>query len=136
MDLVKSMAVSASGMRAQGERMRVVAENLANAHSTARAPGDEPYRRKVVTFANELDRSLGATLVRVDGIADDRSEFVRAHDPGHPAADEDGYVLMPNVKSVIEMMDMRESHRSYEANINALTTARTMLVRMVDLLKP
>lgn len=135
MNLVDAMAISASGMRTQGTRLRIVSENIANAQSTAREPGGEPYRRKTVTFANEFDRARGVDLVTVDRIARDLGEFERAHDPTHPAADAEGYVLMPNVQVLVEMMDMREAQRSYEANIRSMTTARTMLMNTVDLLR-
>ncbi|MDH3914042.1 MAG: flagellar basal body rod protein FlgC, partial [Rhodospirillales bacterium] len=107
MDLVKALNVSASGLKAQGTRLRVIAENIANADSTAQQPGAEPYRRRVVTFGNVLDRELGAETVRVDGIVPDRSEFRRRFEPGHPAADDKGYVLTPNVNSLLEVADMR-----------------------------
>ncbi|SRR5690606_32084635 len=135
MDLVKALAVSAAGMQTQGTRLRVISENLANAQSTAQTPGGEPYRRKVVSFRNELDRAVGVETVQVDRVARDPSQFERRYDPGHPAADEDGYVLLPNVKPMIELMDMREAQRSYEANLNVLTAARSMLLRTIDLLR-
>src|SRR3546814_2083936 len=109
MDLEKSLNISAAGLRAQGTRLRVISENIANANSTAQTPGGEPYRRKLVTFDNELDRSLGVETVRVDSIVADRSAFQRRYEPGHPAADEEGYVLTPNVNSLMEMADLRRS---------------------------
>lgn len=135
MDLTKSLGISAAGMRSQGTRLRVISENLANAQSTAQTPGGDPYRRKVVTFANELDRASGVDNVKVAGIETDESEFERRLDPGHPAADADGYVLMPNVKPMVELMDMREAQRSYEANMNVMTAARSMLMRTIDMLR-
>jgi flagellar basal-body rod protein FlgC len=112
----------------------VVAENLANADSLPRTLGDQPYRRKVVTFRNELDRRLGLPTVRVDRVQEDRSEFKKRFDPTHPAADEDGYVLVPNVSSLIEMMDMREAQRSYEANLNVIRASKAMLTTAIDIL--
>jgi flagellar basal-body rod protein FlgC len=135
MDLMDSMKISASGMKAQGVRLRVIAENIANADSTAQSPGGQPYRRKLVTFANELDRALGAELVHIKGIESDRSDFTRRYEPGHPAADEEGYVLVSNVNSLIEMADMREAQRSYEANLKVVQASRTMLQQTVDLLR-
>ncbi|MFN4088412.1 MAG: flagellar basal body rod protein FlgC [Alphaproteobacteria bacterium] len=135
MDLVKSLQISASGMRAQGSRLRVIAENLANAQSTAQAPGGQPYQRKVVTFRNAMDRATGVSEVRADRIQLDRSEFERRFDPGHPASDQDGYLLLPNVKPMVELMDMREAQRSYEANLNVLTASRSMLMRTIDMLR-
>src|SRR3546814_5379821 len=116
MNLENTPNCSAAGMRAQGTRLLVISENIANANSTAQTPGGEPYRRKLVTFDNELDRSLGIETVRVDSIVADRSAFSRRYEPGHPAADADGYVLTPNVNSLMEMADLREAQRSYGAN--------------------
>src|SRR3546814_15590458 len=103
MDLEKSLNIPAAGLRAQGTRLRVISENIANANSTAQTPGGEPYRRKLVTFDNELDRSLGIETVRVDSIVADRSAFSRRYEPGHPAADADGYVLSPNTMPLMVM---------------------------------
>lgn len=135
MDLDKSMNISAAGMRSQGTRLRVIAENIANSDSTAQTPGGEPYRRKLVTFENELDRAIGVETVRVDSIVADRSSFGRRYEPGHPAADEDGYVLTPNVNSLMEISDMREAQRSYEANLKAVEAARAMLQKTIDILR-
>ncbi|MBP2229324.1 flagellar basal-body rod protein FlgC [Azospirillum agricola] len=135
MDLYQSMAVSASGMKAQGTRLKVISENLANANTTAETPGDLPYRRKVVTFQNVLDRTMDVEKVRVGKIDVDKGDFQRRYDPSHPSADADGYVLLPNVSSVIEAMDMREAQRSYEANLSAIDTARQMLTRTIEILR-
>jgi len=135
MDLMHSLMISAAGMKVQGERLRVVAENLANADSVAEKPGGDPYRRKTITFRNELDRQLGLETVRVDKVGTDRSDFRMKYDPGNPAADEKGYVKLPNVNSLIEMTDMREAQRSYEANLKAIEVARSMLQRTIDLLR-
>ena len=135
MDLDKSLNISAAGMRAQGTRLRVIAENIANANSTAQTPGGEPYRRKLVTFENELDRAIGAEMVRVDSIVVDRGAFGRRFEPGHPAADEEGYVLTPNVNSLMEMSDMREAQRSYEANLKVIQSSRSMLQKTIDILR-
>ena len=134
-DISKILDVSSSGMHAQSERMRVIAENLANANSTAEAPGGEPYRRKIVMFRSVLDRALGIERVEVDGIEGDKRPFNHRYDPGHPAADASGYVLTPNVNSLIEMVDMREAQRSYEANLGMITVAKDMLRRTIDLLQ-
>lgn len=135
MDLRDTMTLSAAGMRVQGTRLRVVAENLANASSTADEPGGTPYRRKVVLFANELDRAAKLEMVKVRRIDVDRSDFTRRYEPGHPSADEEGYVLYPNVSGLIETMDMREAQRSYEANLGVLDATRQMILRTVDLLR-
>ena len=135
MDITKAMEVSAAGMKAQGSRIKVIAENLANADSTAEAPGDLPYRRKVVTFKNELDRQAGVNKVRIAAIGVDRSDFVRKYDPGNPVSDQDGYVMMPNVNNLVETMDLQEAQRSYDANLSVIDAAKTMLSRTVDLLR-
>ena len=135
LDFTKTMIVSAAGMRAQGQRMRVVAENLANAASLPNNSEIDPYRRKVITFKNELDRESGLTLVRVGDLRESGGEFEKRYDPGHPGADQDGYVKVPNVNSLIEMMDMREAQRSYEANLNVIEAAKRMLMRTIDLLR-
>ena len=134
-DLMKTMRLSAAGMKAQGTRLRVISENVANADSLPTEPGKQPYRRRVVTFKNELDRATGLQTVRVKNIHADRSEFPRRYDPGHPAADANGYVQTPNVNALIEMTDMREAQRSYEANLNTLKASRTMLQGTIDILR-
>jgi flagellar basal-body rod protein FlgC len=135
MDLAKSLRISASGLSAQTTRLRVIAENLANAESTAKVPGGEPYRRKVVSFAATLDRELDAQTVKVSRIAPAAGDLERRYDPAHPAADADGYVLMPNVNPLIEMTDMREAQRSYQANLAVIDAAKTMIGRTIDLLQ-
>ena len=134
-DLLKTLKISAAGLKAQGTRLRVVSENIANADSLPQTLGDEPYRRKVVTFKNELDRRLGLDTVRIGKIQPDKSEFKKQFNPNHPAADENGYVLVPNVNSLIEMMDMREAERSYEANLNVIKTSKSMLSQTIDILR-
>lgn len=135
MDLESSMRIAASGMKAQSARLRVTAENLANAESTSRTPGGDPYRRKTISFAERLDRQLGVELVEVDRFGVDGSAFPMRYEPGHPAADDKGYVKEPNVNPLVEMMDMREAQRSYEANLNAQQQARAMLQKTLDLLR-
>ena len=135
MELETSLTVAASGMRVQASRLRVVAENLANAQATASEPGGDPYRRKTVSFASELDRATGAELVTIDRYGVDRSDFVLRYMPQHPAADENGYVKFPNVNPLVELMDMREAQRSYEANLSVLSSARNMLRQTIDLLR-
>lgn len=135
MELVKSLRISAAGMKVQGARLKVIAENIANADSMASVKGGDPYRRKVVTFENVLDRNLGTELVRVKKVDYDQSDFRTSYNPGHPAADETGYVRLPNVNALIEMMDMREAQRSYEANLRIIQTSRSMITRTIDLLR-
>lgn len=135
MDLSKSLEISAAAMRAQGTRLRVISENLANADSTGETADDLPYRRQVVSFRNVFDRALGGETIEVASIVEDPSQFDRRYEPGHPSADDDGYVLYPNVNTLVEMMDMREAQRSYEANLNAIEVARSMLSKTIDLLR-
>lgn len=134
-DLQKSMQISASGMKTQGTRMRILSENIANAGSTAITPEGEPYRRKMVTFGSVLNRELGVTLTEVTNVSRDPSDFGLRYQPGHPAADATGYVKTSNVNSLVEMTDMREAQRSYEANLKVMQTSRSMLERTIDLLR-
>ncbi len=134
-DLNKVMSVAGSGLRAQSTRMKVIAENIANASTTPSTPEELPYQRKVVTFKNEFDRAQGIYKVKIAGVKKDNSDFVRKFDPSHPAADKEGYVLTPNVKSIMESMDMKQAQRSYEANLNVVESSRTMLMRTIDLLR-
>ena len=135
MDLESSLKIAASGMHAQSARLRVTAENLAHARSTGVSPGDDPYRRKTVSFANALDRATGAELVEVRRYGRDTAPFEQRFEPSHPAANDKGYVSYPNVNPLIELMDMREAHRSFEANLAARQQARGMLQRTLDLLR-
>lgn len=135
-DLFKSMRISAAGMRVQGTRLRVISENIANADSLPTKPGDEPYRRKKILFRNELDRETGVNLVKVHKVKEDsRENFKKSFDPAHPAADENGYVLRPNVSSLVEMTDMREAQRSYEANVNTVKATKRMLQSTIGILR-
>jgi flagellar basal-body rod protein FlgC len=134
-DLTKTALTAVSGLKAQAERMKVVSENIANADSTAKTPDENPYRRKTVTFRNVLDRANGADTVKVNKIELDRSEFQKKFDPKNPAADKNGYVLVPNVNPLIELMDMREAQRSYEANLNVISVSHSMLSQTVNMLK-
>jgi len=135
LDFLKTMAIAASGLRAQAGRMRIISENIANADSTPSAPGADPYRRKVPTFQLEFDRALDANVVELGPAQPDKSDFHLKYEPGHPAADANGNVKYPNVNSMVEMTDMREAQRSYEANINVITATRRMLQRTIDILK-
>ncbi len=133
-NLLKTLSISAAGMKVQGTRLRVISENIANANSLGTVPGEEPYRRKTVLFKNVLDDKLGLHTVQVDKVKEDGSDFGLIFDPAHPSADENGYVQTPNVNSLIEMMDMREAQRSYEANLNVIKSAKQMLMKTIDLL--
>jgi flagellar basal-body rod protein FlgC len=135
MDFLRSIAIAASGLRAQAGRMRILSENIANSDSTAASAGGDPYRRKIPTFSSELDRTLDARLVALGRVKTDPSDFRIKHEPGHPAADANGNVKYPNVNSLVEMMDMREAQRSYEANINVITASRRMIARTIEILK-
>jgi flagellar basal-body rod protein FlgC len=134
-DFTRSMGIATSGLRAQAGRMRVISENIANADSTASTPGADPYRRKVPTFSSQLDRALDARTVTLGKIAPDTSSFHTRYEPSNPAADQNGYVKYPNVNPLIEMTDMREAQRSYEANLNIISATRRMIQRTLDILK-
>lgn len=135
MDFLKSMSIAAAGLRAQAGRMRIISENIANADSTPAAPGGNPYRRKVPTFVGEFDRALNARMVELGKTRTDSSEFRLKYEPGHPAADRNGNVKYPNVNPLVEMTDMREAQRSYEANVNVISATRRMIQRTIDILK-
>jgi flagellar basal-body rod protein FlgC len=133
-DFLKSIAVAASGLRAQAGRMRIISENIANADSTPQRAGTDPYRRKIVTFRSEIDRALDANVVSLGKVRTDRSDFRQKLEPGNPAADASGYVRYPNVNPLVEMTDMRDAQRSYEANLNVITATRRMIQRTIAIL--
>jgi len=134
-DLNQAMSVSASGMDAQTTRLRVIAENIANQDTTGTSPGSAPYRRKTVTFENTLDKAAGVDTVHVKNVGVDEGDLPQRYDPANPAADQQGYVKLPNVNSFIEVMDMREAERSYNANLSVMQATRSMVNRTIDLLK-
>jgi flagellar basal-body rod protein FlgC len=135
MDFVKSMAIAASGLRAQAGRMRVISENIANSDSTAQTPGGDPYRRRIPTFRSELDRSLDAQVVSLGAVRNDPTDFQVKFEPGNPAVDAAGNVKYPNVNPLVEMTDMRDAQRSYEANLNVIGATRRMIQRTLDILR-
>lgn len=133
--LTAALKVAASGLGAQSERLRVVSENLANAQSTGSTPGADPYRRKTITFQSEVDRATGGSLVEVSAINRDPSDFPVEFQPGNEAADAKGYVKMPNVNTLVEMADMSEANRSYEANLQVIKQARDLISMTIDLMR-
>lgn len=135
MDLMDTMQISSSGMKAQSERLKIVAQNIANADAVGSQNGSQPYRRQTVTFRNMVDKESGAKLVQMNKVGTDKSDFNKRYQPGHPMADAEGYVLYPNVNSVMEMMDMREARRGYEANLNVIESSKAMLSQTVNLLR-
>ena len=135
MDFLNTISLATSGMRAQSGRMRIIAENVANADSTATKPGVDPYRRKVPTFQRHYDRTLEANTVELGKVQRDESAFREKYEPGNPAADAQGKVKLPNVDMLVETMDMREAQRSYEANLNIITNTRKMISRTLDILR-
>jgi flagellar basal-body rod protein FlgC len=134
-DMNAALNVAASGLRAQTARMKVIAENIANANSTAPNPGADPYQRKVSVFGQVLNRENGTTEVKMTKVQNDTSEFRLRYDPTHPGANAEGYVKLPNVNTLIESLDMREAQRAYEANLNVVESARAMMSRTLDLLR-
>jgi flagellar basal-body rod protein FlgC len=133
--LQTALRIGASGLEAQSRRLRVVTENLANAQSTGKTPGSDPYTRKVVTFENELDEAMDANVVKVASIERHRSPYRLEHNPGHPAADQNGYVKMPNVDIMAEVADVHEANRSYEANLQVIKQAREMISMTIDMMR-
>ena len=134
-DFLSSLKIAATGLHAQSARMRVIAENIANADSAGKSPGDEPYRRRIPTFQAVMDAEAGGKVVQIGRLAYDMSDFETRYEPGHPAADERGYVRYPNVNTLIEAMDMREAQRTYEANLNVVSVTRQMMGSTLDILR-
>ena len=135
MDFTNTIGISADGMRTQAERLRVSAETLANQYTTASTPGADPYRRKTITFQTTLDQATGASSVKVKSIGQDHTPFETRYDPSHPAADTKGYVKVPNVNTMVEIMDTHDAQHSYEANLNTMQITRSMLTRTINLMK-
>jgi flagellar basal-body rod protein FlgC len=133
--IATALKVAASGLHAQSERLRIVSENLANAQSTGNTPGSDPYQRKTIAFASEVDRLTGGDFVRIADIARDDAPFRVEFDPGHEAADENGYVKLPNVNALVEMADMSEANRAYEANLQVIKQARELISMTIDLMR-
>jgi len=133
--LTASLKVAGSGLHAESTRLRVVSENIANASSTGDTPGADPYARKTIAFQSALDRASQVSMVEIDKISVDRAAFVQEFDPSHPAADPDGYVKLPNVNPIVEMADMREANRSYQANLQVLKQARELISMTIDLMR-
>jgi flagellar basal-body rod protein FlgC len=135
MDFIRSISIAASGLKAQSGRMRIISENIANSDSTANTPGGAPYQRKVPSFRTAYDDALGAQVVELGRIERDTSQFPSRYEPGHPAANAAGYVLTPNVNSLVEQMDMREAQRSYEANLGVIGATRRMVAKTLEILR-
>jgi flagellar basal-body rod protein FlgC len=133
--LQASLRIAGSGMEVQSTRLRVISENVANSESTGKTPGADPYARKTVSFDNELDRASGVQTVRVRRIGQDDQPFKIELDPGNPAADEKGFVKMPNVNLLVELADMREANRSYEANLQVVKQSGDLTSMTINLLK-
>lgn len=134
-ELTDIFAISGSGLQAQTQRMKIIAENIANAGTSPSAPGQKPYQRQIVTFRNEFDKAIGAYKVTTGGVETDNSDFIKKYDPSHPAADAQGYVLMPNVNPLVEAMDMGDANRAYEANLNVIDASRGMVLHTINLLQ-
>lgn len=132
---MKSMDIAAFGMQAQSERLKLIAQNIANANSVSTEEGGLPYRRKTISFKSVMDRELGIEKVVVNNIGVDRSEYVKKYDPGNPTANAQGYVLLPNVNSIVEMTDMREAKAAYQANLSVIEVTKTMIARTLELLR-
>lgn len=133
--LRQSSKIATYGLKAQAERLRVISQNLANADSVAASEGQDPYRRQVITFKNVLEKDIDAKIVKTKRVEEDMTPFDRVFDPSHPAADEQGYVLAPNVNMLVELMDLREAQRSYEANLNVVTMSRELTNATLDILR-
>ena len=135
MDFLRSLSIAASGLKVQSGRMRIISENIANADSTSNVAGGTPYQRKIPTFKSRFDHELGAQVVELGRIERDRAPFETKYEPGHPAANAAGYVLAPNVNSLVEQMDLREAQRTYEANLGVISATRRMVARTLEILR-
>lgn len=135
MEFMSGMNIAASGMAAQAQRIKVIAQNIANADSTATQPGQDPYRRQVISFKSVFDRQMEANVVKVTGVNTDRSEFRTRFDPTHPAADANGYIKLPNVNTVLETADLREAQRSYEASLAAMDLIKSMMAQTINTIR-
>ncbi len=133
--LLAPLSVAASGLHAQSERMLIAAQNIANARTTGNTPGADPYRRKTISFVSELDRQTGVEVVRVARYGTDPSPFKVEYNPGHPAADRNGYVKLPNVNTLVETADLRDANRMYQANLQVVRQAREIVSMTIDLLR-
>lgn len=135
MDLNVAMQVAFAGLGAQSERLKVISENLANADSTSQTPGGTPYQRKLITFRSVFDRSIDATTVKTGDILNAGGTFQRRLDPANPGADADGYVQLPNVNPLVELMDMKDAQQTYQANLNVIDAAKAMISHTLDLMR-
>lgn len=132
--LLSSLRVSSSGLEVQSQRLKIVSENIANSNSTGSVPGEDPFRRKTVSFESTLDKATGAVSVNISEISRDNSEFPLEFDPGNPAADGNGFVRLPNVNVLVEMADMREANQSYEANLQVMRQVRELVSLTIDMM--
>ena len=133
-NLRASLHIAGSGLATQATRLRIISENIANAQSTAATPGGDPYVRQTISFENALDRASGFNLVKVKDIGRDRAPFRLEEDPGNPAADAQGIVKMPNVDTLVELADLREANRTYEANLQVAKQSSDLMNQTVALL--
>lgn len=134
-DILASSKIAVSGMKAQATRLRIVSQNMANADSLSKVAGGDPYQRKLVVFKNVLDAETGSDVVKVSKELRDTSDFNLKYEPSHPAANVDGYIKTPNVNMLVEMMDMKQAQRSYEANLNVISASKELMAKTIDILK-
>ncbi|HEY8195203.1 MAG TPA: flagellar basal body rod protein FlgC [Hyphomicrobium sp.] len=134
--LLASANAAAHGLFAQSARMRVVSENIANASTTGKTPGSDPYQRKTISFDSVMDDDQGVDLVQVGDVSRDQTPFETEYMPGNPAADANGMVKKPNVDMLVELADMREASRSYTANTQVIKQVRELVSMTIDLLRP
>ena len=134
-DLTASMRTSASGMKVQNQRLKVIAQNIANSDTTGTTPNSVPYRRKILMIKNTYDPILKTNVVKLDKIIKDKSQFNVRYKPTHPAADRNGYVLYPNVNIAVESVDAKEADRTLDANLNALEIAKNNQMKLIEMLK-
>jgi flagellar basal-body rod protein FlgC len=135
MELNDTVTIATAGLKAQTERLKVVAQNIANADSVATTKGGQPYKRQTISFENAMDKESGVKLVKVKKIGVDKAEPIQRYEPNNPLADEKGIVLYPNISRSIEMVDMQEAQRTYEANLNMIEASKAMISQTVNLLQ-
>ena len=133
--LMAASRIAMSGMETQSERLKVISQNIANADVTGTTPDADPYRRKIIFFENKRDSEVNADIVVVKKVDYDKSDFILKYQPGHPAANTQGYVRYPNVNTVVERVDAQEAQRSFDVNANSLEIAKSMQFKVLELMR-
>ena len=133
--LSSAMKISAFGMKAQQERIKVIAQNIANKDSTTTSSDQDPYRRQIILLQNKYDQKIAANRVYIKKFAKDKSQFKLVFDPSHPAANNKGYVKYPNIDMNIEIADSKDASRSFDANLSMVDLSKSIYNKTLDILK-